>query len=77
MKLMTKTHSNNFVQNVNNNLDMCDESYWCLKYLFTKVYKDNLINGERIKQMIFDILKYIYFIKNSKVYHINHSKNVL
>ena len=77
MKLMTKTHSNNFVQNVNKNLDMCDESYWCLKYLFTKVYKDNLNNGERIKQMIFDILKYIYFIKNPKVYHINHSKNDL
>ena len=75
MKVMTKNNASNFAQNVNKNVDIIDESYWCLKYLFNKVYTDNLKNDERTKQMIFDILKYIYFIKKPSVYHINQSKN--
>ena len=75
MKIMTKDNAKNLAQNVNKNLDMMDESYWCLKFLFNKVYTDNLKNEERTKRMIFDILKYIYFIKKPAVYHINQSKH--
>ena len=57
------------IQNINKNVDINDESYWILKYLFAHVYTDNLKNDERTKKMIFDILKYAYFIKNPKVIH--------
>ena len=71
MKVMTKHNASYFAQNVNKNLDVADESYWCLKYLFNKRYTDNLKNEQRTKQMIFDILKYIYFIKKPKIHYQN------
>lgn len=66
-----KLVDNNEFQNTGKNLDIYDESYWYLKYLFEHVYIDNLKNDQRTKQMIFDILKYIYFIKNPKIVHKN------
>ena len=64
------------LQCINKHLDKYDESYWYLKYLFTKVYIDDLKSEERTKQIIFDILKYIYFIKTPKIHHNYKSKNI-
>ena len=75
MKLIKKKGQNsNFVQNVNKNPDKYDEAYWKLKYYFDKVFKDNLNNSERTKNMIFGILKYLYFIKTPKISHSYNSK---
>ena len=69
IKIKKFDKKNNILQNINKNLDFYDESYWCLKYLFEHVYTDDLKNDERTKKMIFDILKYIYFIKKPKIIH--------
>ena len=72
-----KNPKSDVLKYVNKNLDKYDESYWYLKYLLTKVYTDNLKNEERTKQIIFDILKYVYFIKTPKIYHHpNVNKNI-
>ena len=72
-----KNNKNNIMKNINKNIDIYDDSYWCLKYMFDKVHTDNLKNEERTKEMIYDILKYIYFIKTPKVIHkvIHKDKN--
>ena len=57
------------VKNVELKKDPYDEIYWFLKYIFEKVYTDDLKNDARVKDMIFDILKYIYFIKVPKIFH--------
>ena len=69
IKIKEYDKKNILIQNINKNVDINDESYWLLKYLFEHVYTDNLKNDQRIKKMIFDILKYAYFIKNPKVIH--------
>ena len=72
-----KNPKSDVLKYVNKNLDKYDESYWYLKYLLTKVYTDNLKNEERTKQIIFDILKYVYFVKTPKIYHhTNVNKNI-
>ena len=68
-------NNNAALKEINKNSDLYDESYWSLKYLFDKRYTDNLKNEERNKQIIFDILKYIYFIKKPKIFHVNETKN--
>ena len=70
-----KKNNNNIMKNINNNIDIYDDSYWCLKYMFDKVHTDNLKNDQRTKEMIYDILKYIYFIKTPKVIHKVINKN--
>ena len=69
MEIKKFDKKNYLIKNINKDLDIYDESYWCLKYLFEHVYTDDLKNDERTKKMIFDILKYIYFIKNPKIIH--------
>ena len=69
IKIKEYDKKNILIQNINKNVDINDESYWLLKYLFEHAYTDNLKNDQRIKKMIFDILKYAYFIKNPKVIH--------
>ena len=54
---------------IKENPDKDDDAYWYIKYLFNKVDKEHFADDERIKQMIFDILKYIYFVRNPKVFH--------
>ena len=71
-----KNPKSDVLQYVNKNIDKYDEIYWYLKYLLTKVYTDNLKNEERTKQIIFDILKYVYFVKTPKIHHTNVSKNI-
>ena len=71
-----KNPKSDVLKYVNKNLDKYDESYWYLKYLLTKVYTDNLKSEERTKQIIFDILKYVYFVKTPKIHHSNVSKNI-
>ena len=73
--LKIKKNNNNIMKNINNNIDIYDDSYWCLKYMFDKVHTDNLKNDQRTKEMIYDILKYIYFIKTPKVIHKVINKN--
>ena len=75
MKMQKK--NNSMIYNIDKNDDIYDDSYWCLKYMFDKVYTDNLKNDQRTKEMIYDILKYIYFIKTPKIFHtiINKDKN--
>ena len=75
MKIKNNPNSD-VLKYINKSLDKYDESYWYLKYLLTKVYIDNLKNEERTKKIIFDILKYVYFIKTPKIYHTNMSKNI-
>ena len=72
MKIKNNPNSD-VLKYINKNLDKYDESYWYLKHILTKVHTDNLKNSERTKQIIFDILKYVYFIKTPKINHINPS----
>ena len=69
LKLKEKDKNNILIQGINKNPDINDSCYWSLKYVFEHSHTDNLRNDERTKKMIFDILKYIYFIKNPKVIH--------
>ena len=71
----SKINQLNLKDNINKNEDIIDGAYWCLKYLFDYVYRDNLSNSERTKKIVFDILKYIYFIKTPKILHIIHKKS--
>ena len=71
---LLKINQKNFVENIDKNLDTYDEAYWCLKHVFDKVHTDILTNNERTKKIIFDILKYIYFIKAPKIIHSFNNK---
>ena len=75
--LKMQKKNNSMIYTIDKNDDIYDDSYWCLKYMFDKVYTDNLKNDQRTKEMIYDILKYIYFIKTPKIFHtiINKDKN--
>ena len=51
----------------NNKNTGANESFWMLKYLFNNVYVDNLKNDDRIKEMVYDILKYLFRAKRTNI----------
>ena len=53
--------------NYKENPDIKDEVYWYLKYIFTHRYYSNVHNFALIKEVIYSILKYLYYTKNVKV----------
>jgi hypothetical protein len=66
---LVKIKDKSFIEKIDKNEDMLDEAYWCLKHIFDHVHVDKITNGERTKFIIYNILKYIYFIKPPKVNH--------
>ena len=64
-------NSNNFFGNSEG--DFNDDAYWYLKYLFNYKYipisKDNEKNSEKVKKLIYDILKYTHTKYNPGVSH--------
>ena len=51
----------------NNKNTGANESFWMLKYLFNNRYVDNLKNDDRIKEMVYDILKYLFHTKRTNI----------
>jgi hypothetical protein len=68
---LMKIKEKSFIEKIDKNEDMYDEAYWCLKHIFDHVHVDKITNGERTKLIIYNILKYIYFIKEPKISHIS------
>ena len=53
----------------NNNQEDEDEIFWILKYMFNCKYSDESLNFFEIRNLIFNILKYIYLTSNAKLFH--------
>ena len=51
----------------NNKNTGANESFWMLKYLFNNRFVDNLKNDDRIKEMVYDILKYLFHTKRTNI----------
>lgn len=68
---LVKIKETNFIEKIDKNEDLYDESYWCLKHIFDHVHVDKITNGERTKLLIYNILKYVYFIKAPKISHLS------
>ena len=67
---LMKIKEKSFFEKIDKNEDMYDEAYWYLKHIFDHIHVDKITNGERTKLIIYNILKYIYFIKEPKISHI-------
>ena len=52
-----------------NNQEDEDEIFWILKYLFNCKYSDESLSFLEIRNLIFNILKYIYLTSNAKLFH--------
>ena len=67
---LIKIKDKSFIEKIDKNEDMEDGAYWVLKDIFDHHHVDKITNGERTKLLIYNILKYIYFVKAPKISHI-------